>query len=123
MSIPHNLKLIRARLALSQEAFAQKLEVTKGMINQYEQGKSSPQVDFLLKLQYLTGLSIERLVYHDLPAEAFPENMDIDNIQEPAEAYRRQRNLYDIRTLVEVVKEMQADIEALKKRQDDEKKE
>lgn len=123
MSVPHNLKLIRARLGLSQEAFAQRMEVTKGMINKYEQAAAFPQVDFLLKLQYLTGLPIEWIIYHDLTPEAFPENMDIENIQEPAEAYRRQRNLYDIRTLVEVVKEMQAEIEALKKRQNDEKQE
>lgn len=108
-------------MGLSQEAFSEKMEVTKGMVNKYEQAAAFPQVNFLLKLQYLTGIPLEKLIYQELPADAFPENMDLDNVMEPSEAYKRQLNLYDIRNLVEIVKAMQADIEELKKHRDETK--
>jgi transcriptional regulator with XRE-family HTH domain len=115
MSIPHNLKLIRRRLGLSQDGFAEKMSVTNSKINMYEQGRADPSTEFLLKLTYLTGLAIEDLLYKDLHQDALPENMNFDQLQEPAAGYRQKINLYDVRNMVEEIKHLRSRIEELEK--------
>lgn len=118
VSIPHNLKMIRTRMDLSQEAFSKGMHVSKGMINQYEQGKALPQIDFLLRLTYLSGIQLERLLYQSLPLDAFPIDMDFQNLRDPESIVRNQVNLFDIRNLVEEVERIRAELEEMKKRQD-----
>lgn len=115
MSIPHNLKLIRQRLNLSQEGFAEKMNLSKSQINSYEQGRADPSTVFLLKLTYLTGLAIEDLIYVDLPMDAFPEDMSFEKLQDPAIDTRRRINLYDVRNMVEEIKHLRNRIEELEK--------
>lgn len=115
MSIPHNLRLIRKRMRLSQDAFADAMNASRGMINQYEQGKAFPQVDFLLKLTYLTGISLEELLYQELTEGLLPESMDVSQVEEPSIAYRRKLNLYDVRNMVQEIERMRQEIEEIKK--------
>jgi len=122
-SIPHNLKAIRAKMDLSQEKFAAKMDVSKGKINQYEQGNAVPSINFLLKLTYLTGQPMEKLLYYNLPSDAFPDNMDVSTAIDPAAAVRKSQNLYDIRNIVDEIRTLQEEVAALKKAQTDQKQE
>jgi transcriptional regulator with XRE-family HTH domain len=115
MSIPHNIRTLRARLNLSQEVFAQKMKVTKGMINKYEQGQALPKIEFLIKLTYLTGATLEQLLYQAIPESEFPKEVDFTNAQEPSVAYRRQVNLYDVRNMVQEIETLRKEIEEIKK--------
>ena len=114
MSIANNLKIIRAKYRYSQEQFAELLEVSRGMINSYENSRADPSTDFLVKLANLTGLSVDQLNYGDIYLENLPEFLGMNGIKEPQEQYRTQTNLYDIRNLVEEVKNLRHEVTRLK---------
>lgn len=116
MSIPQNLKLIRAKLGITQEAFAALFKLTRAAINNYEQGKALPSTEFLLLVCNMANISIEQLCYDDLREEDLSD-MSIDQVEDPATAYARRRNLYDLRDLVKEVKRLREEIEQLKKKE------
>lgn len=116
MSIVQNLKKIRAKYGYSQAQFSEVMAVTKGMINSYELGRADPSTDFLLKLSALTGVTVNELMFGDIHAENLLEEMRMNGVEEPAEQYWQQTNLYDIRNMVEVVKHLQEKVLELEKK-------
>jgi transcriptional regulator with XRE-family HTH domain len=111
MSFPHNLNLIRKAQGLSQEAFAEKLGITRVILSNYETGKTPPPLEIVTKIAQMTGISIDNLLYQILRRENIP-----DRVEEPPEEYTTIRNLYDIRDLVDAVKQLQDDVAELKKK-------
>lgn len=116
MNIPHNLKTIRGKYRISQEAFGELLGATRSMVNNYEAGQSTPQLDFLLRLSSLTGISVDFLFYKQIREEDLPGELLHVGAQDPAAPYGPQRNLYDVRDLVQEVKDLRKEIDELKKK-------
>jgi transcriptional regulator with XRE-family HTH domain len=116
MSIAKNLKMIRAKYALSQKQLAELMSITVGMIKSYENNIANPPTQFLLKLSEMTGIAVNELMFGDIHAENLLDEMRIDGVEEPEEQYRQQTNLYDIRNMVEVVKHLQAKVSELEKK-------
>ena len=114
MSIANNLKTIRARYGYSQERFAELMEVSRSMINSYEQSKANPPHKFLLSLAKMTGITPEVLMYKDILMENLPREMGMNGVNEAEESPRYQRNLYDLRNLVEEVKSLREEVSKLK---------
>ena len=118
MSIAHNLKMIRARYSFTQEQFAELMEVSRSMINSYEQERALPSHKFIISLTKKTGLPSDLLMNGAIHMENLPSELNINGVTEPAERYQPQVNLYDIRNLVEEVKSIRDEIREMKKKID-----
>lgn len=116
MNIPHNLKTIRSKYRISQEAFGEMLSATRQMVNSYEQGGASPSIEFLLRLSSLTGIPVDFLFYKQIREEDLPGELLNAGAQDPVVPYGLQRNLYDVRDLVQEVKDLRKEIDELKKK-------
>jgi transcriptional regulator with XRE-family HTH domain len=103
--------MIRKTLGHSQEAFAEKLGITRVILSNYETGKTPAPLEIVSKLAQMTGISIDSLLYQILRRENVP-----DRVEEPPEDFAPIRNLYDIRDLVDAVKQLQEDVAELKKK-------
>ncbi len=69
-----NLKLIRKkRWNISQERFAELLNSSRSKINSYENGGIEPSIEFMIRLQGLTGISIRDIFYSSIPLEDIPQ--------------------------------------------------
>lgn len=58
-----NLSVIRKQRQLTQLALANMLEVQPRMVGRWEQGKSRPQFEYVIKLARVLEVSIDHLVY------------------------------------------------------------
>jgi transcriptional regulator with XRE-family HTH domain len=76
MSFPHNLNLIRKAQGMSQEAFADKLGITRVILSNYETGKTPPPLEIVTKVAQMTGISIDNLLYQILRRENIPERVE-----------------------------------------------
>jgi transcriptional regulator with XRE-family HTH domain len=115
MNFPNNLKVIRDKYRMSQEAFGTLMNATRQMINSYEQGNATPKIDFFLKLASITGLSIDYLFYKRLEEADIPSDKP-GEVGESVPPYLRYANLFDIRELVQEVEALRQEVEELKKR-------
>jgi len=62
----HNLKVLRKRRRLSQEALADALELTRSTLSAYENESAEPNVSTLLRIANFFKISIDRLLRQDL---------------------------------------------------------
>ena len=62
MGFPENLMKERKKRGLSQEELAKQLNVTKGLISQYENGTTVPTVLTAVKIAKLFGTTCEKMV-------------------------------------------------------------
>ena len=66
MKLPEHLKANRERLGLSQEDVAHAIFVSRQTMSSWENGKTYPDVQSLLLLSQLFGVSIDELVKGDV---------------------------------------------------------
>ena len=66
MELPEQIKANRKRLALSQEDVARRIFVSRQTMSSWETGKTYPDVQSLLLLSNLFGVSIDELVKGDM---------------------------------------------------------
>ncbi|NBW09811.1 MAG: XRE family transcriptional regulator [Caulobacteraceae bacterium] len=66
MILGQNIRFIRKQLKLSQAKFAQYFDVTRAMIGYYEVGKANPSIEFLLKLEEISGYSFKEICTKNL---------------------------------------------------------
>ncbi len=64
------IKQARNAIGLSQEDFAEKLDVSATHIKHLESGHRKPSVDILFSICNLTGMSVDRLLYEEKTAES-----------------------------------------------------
>lgn len=86
------------------------------MVNHYELGKALPSTEFLIRLSSLTGIPVDFIFYKQIREEDLPAELLKGNVQDPAVPYGLQRNLYDVRDLVQEVKDLRKEIDELKKK-------
>ena len=61
--IGNNIKTARIRKKLTQDELAEKLYVTRQTVSNYENGKSRPDVEFLISISDILGVELEELLY------------------------------------------------------------
>jgi len=64
--ISNNIRFLRTSRALTQEQFADELNVSRSRIGSYEEGRSEPPIDMLITLSDYFKLPIDVLVKNDL---------------------------------------------------------
>lgn len=69
MKINENIRIGRKRLKLTQDQFAQKLDIKRSLLGAYEEGRAEPRLDLLHKMASLFGVSVDVLISRDLANE------------------------------------------------------
>ena len=64
--IAKNIKHLRSLKKLSQEALAEELSITRSRIGSYEENRSSPTIEVLIKLSDYFKIPIDILLRNDL---------------------------------------------------------
>lgn len=82
MGLKENLRYYRKRTGMSQEQMAQRLDVVRTTVTQWESGYSRPRVDMLKDIADLLDITVPRLL-----SEA-PPGLPADGILSGDEEYR-----------------------------------
>ena len=81
MSFGENLQALRRQHGLTQEAFAAQLKVSRQAVSKWETGQSVPDLDKIIKLADLFGVTVDELVREaDIPSSGTPEHPNFKNL-------------------------------------------
>lgn len=86
MSFSENLQYLRKKQNLTQEQFAEQMEVSRQAVSKWESGQSYPEMEKLLQICEQFGCSMDSLVKGDVTEEA----------KEDSTGYNRHMNRYSI---------------------------
>ena len=87
MSLSEKILSLRTQLGLSQEGLAEQLEVSRQSVSKWETGQSVPDLDKLIKLSDLFGVTLDEL------ARDTPEQGEGTSAQDPERTLFWRRNL------------------------------
>ena len=76
MTLGENIARLRAERGLSQGELAEALDVSRQSVSKWETGTSVPELDKLLRLSEVFGVSLDRLVKGETGEEKGPEQKD-----------------------------------------------
>ena len=62
-SVGENIKKTRNKIGITQEELAEKINVTRQAVSNWENGKTQPDIDTLTQLAGFFDVSIERIIY------------------------------------------------------------
>lgn len=88
MEVKEQIRAYRSSLGLSQEELAAAVYVTRQTVSNWENGKSYPDIQSLLRLSALYGVSLDQLIKGD--AERMKEKINDDEIR----AFNRLSNVF-----------------------------
>lgn len=88
MEVKEQIRAYRSSLGLSQEELAEAVYVTRQTVSNWETGKSYPDIQSLLRLSALYGVSLDQLIKGD--AERMKEKINDDEIR----AFNRLSNVF-----------------------------
>lgn len=57
-----HIRSIRKQLGLTQDQFAQKLDIKRSLVGAYEEGRAEPRLELLQKMASLAGMSVDALL-------------------------------------------------------------
>jgi transcriptional regulator with XRE-family HTH domain len=60
--VSDNIKFLRKRLGITQQEFADKIEIKRSLVGAYEEGRADPRISNLIKMSELFAISIDDLV-------------------------------------------------------------
>lgn len=66
ISLNENIRFLRKSLSLTQDQFAQKLDIKRSLVGAYEEGRAEPRLELLQKMAALAGLSVDVLIGRDI---------------------------------------------------------
>jgi transcriptional regulator with XRE-family HTH domain len=78
MALGENLQYIRGKFSLTQEQLAEKLEVSRQSVSKWESGASFPEMDKILLICELYGVSVDELMRGDVRKGFATDNADYD---------------------------------------------
>lgn len=73
VKLNENIRILRRRLSLTQDQFAQKLNIKRSLVGAYEEGRAEPRLELLQKMAELFSISVDQLIGQDFSAAAQPE--------------------------------------------------
>lgn len=77
--LAHNIKHIRGLKKLTQEQFAEDMEVSRSRISSYEESRAIPPIDFLIELSSYFNIPIDILIKNDLSKSQNDSFIEIGN--------------------------------------------
>lgn len=79
MEVKNQIRAYRSGLGMSQEELAEAVYVTRQTVSNWETGKSYPDIQSLLRLSALFGISLDQLIKGDV--EQMKEKINAEEIQ------------------------------------------
>ena len=93
MTIGEKITNMRNSLDLSQEALADKLSVSRQSVSKWETDQAQPQIDKILQLCELFGVSTDELLYDKIAINRSPAGAPIKNKYFGTDGFRGEANL------------------------------
>lgn len=90
MEVKNQIRAYRSGLGMSQEELAEAVYVTRQTVSNWETGKSYPDIQSLLRLSALFGISLDQLIKGD--AEQMKEKINAEEIR----AFTRISNVFTL---------------------------
>lgn len=90
MEVKNQIRAYRSGLGMSQEKLAEAVYVTRQTVSNWETGKSYPDIQSLLRLSALFGISLDQLIKGD--AEQMKEKINAEEIR----AFNRLSNVFTL---------------------------
>jgi transcriptional regulator with XRE-family HTH domain len=78
IKINENIRFIRKQLGLTQDQFAQKLNIKRSLVGAYEEGRAEPRLDLLQTMAALIGSSVDKIIGQNLAETALATLGDKD---------------------------------------------
>lgn len=75
-----NIKKIRQVKGLSQKAFADLFDLSRGVISSYEEGRAEPKIETLLKVAHYFSLDLDNFLTKPLPVNNLVSGSKIDEL-------------------------------------------
>lgn len=66
VKLNENIRFIRRQLGLTQDQFAQQLDIKRSLVGAYEEGRAEPRLELLQKIAAMAGLSVDLLIGRDV---------------------------------------------------------
>ena len=66
VKLNENIRFVRKQLNLTQDQFAQRLEIKRSLVGAYEEGRAEPRLELLQKMAALAKLSVDLLIGRDI---------------------------------------------------------
>jgi len=66
VKINENIRFLRKQLGLTQDQFAQQLDIKRSLVGAYEEGRAEPRLELLQKMASLGGYSVDMLIGKDI---------------------------------------------------------
>lgn len=66
VKLNENIRFIRKELGLTQDQFAQRLDIKRSLVGAYEEGRAEPRLELLQKMASMIDLSVDVLISRDI---------------------------------------------------------
>lgn len=74
VKLNENIRILRKRLLLTQDQFAQRLGIKRSLVGAYEEGRAEPRLELLQKMAEIFSITVDQLIGHDFSASATPSS-------------------------------------------------
>ncbi|HPW63441.1 MAG TPA: helix-turn-helix transcriptional regulator, partial [Cyclobacteriaceae bacterium] len=72
VKLNENIRILRKRLALTQDQFAQQLGIKRSLVGAYEEGRAEPRLELLQKMAEVFSISVDQLIGNDFTTDSAP---------------------------------------------------
>ena len=66
VKLNENIRFLRKQLGLTQDQFAQRLDIKRSLVGAYEEGRAEPRLELLQKMAVMADLSVDILIGRDI---------------------------------------------------------
>ena len=66
VQLNENIRYLRKQLGLTQDQFAQRLDIKRSLVGAYEEGRAEPRLELLQKMAAMADLSVDLLIGRDI---------------------------------------------------------
>lgn len=72
VKLNENIRILRKRLSITQDQFAQRLGIKRSLVGAYEEGRAEPRLELLQKMAEIFSISVDQLISQDFSQQSPP---------------------------------------------------
>jgi transcriptional regulator with XRE-family HTH domain len=73
VKLNENIRILRKRLSLTQDQFAQRLGIKRSLVGAYEEGRAEPRLELLQKMAEMFSITVDELIGQDYTTGDVPQ--------------------------------------------------
>lgn len=82
IKLNENIRVLRKKLSITQDQFAQRLEIKRSLVGAYEEGRAEPKLELLQKMAEVFSLSVDELIGKQFSSDSVLSERKISNNKE-----------------------------------------